>query len=53
VPSFIDALVPVLKERDLVILESTSLDGRTEWLYGEILKARADLEGGNLCCIWS
>jgi len=45
VESAIDAIIPVLEQEQLVVIESTSPVNTTEWMYDRIIKARPELEG--------
>ena len=44
VESAIDAIIPVLEQGQLVVIESTSPVNTTEWMYDRIIKARPELE---------
>ena len=44
VQSAIDAIIPVLEQGQLVVIESTSPVNTTEWMYDRITKARPELE---------
>ena len=45
VESAIDAIIPVLEQGQLVVIESTSPVNTTEWMYDRIINARPELEG--------
>jgi UDP-N-acetyl-D-mannosaminuronic acid dehydrogenase len=44
VESAIDAIIPVLEQGQLVVIESTSPVNTTEWMYDRVIKARPELE---------